>query len=446
MSGAGPRGRAALDAGRTVGVLALLTAALPVNAAITLTALARRRAAAPTASPGTRRTVLVSGGKMTKALHLCRAFAAAGHRVVLVETAKYRFTGHRFSRAVDAFHVVPEPDDPRYAATLLDIVERENVDLYVPVCSPLAARYDAAAGDVLRGRCAVLHADVDLVELLDDKYRFAAAAAALDLGVPATHLVRQPADVSHFDFATAPGPWVLKNLAYDPVNRLDLTHLPRPTAAQTARFALSKPITAERPWILQEFVTGREWCTHATAIDGRVVAYVCCPSSAFQVNYESVDHPAIEAWVRTFVRALRITGQVSFDFLETADGAVQAIECNPRTHSAVTTFQDLVALAAAYLGERADNDEPLRPPDDYRPTYWLYHELWRMLRHPSRARERIAVIARGKDAVWDRDDPLPFLLLHHLQIPKLLLDNLRAGRGWTRIDFNIGKLVEAGGD
>jgi hypothetical protein len=28
----------------------------------------------------------------------------------------------------------------------------------------------------------------------------------------------------------------------------------------------------------------------------------------------------------------------------------------------------------------------------------------------------------------------------------LLIDNLRRRRGWSRIDFNIGKLVEAGGD
>ena len=65
-----------------------------------------------TRTHGTPRTVLISGGKMTKALQLARSFHSAGHRVVLVESAKYRFTGHRFSRAVDAFHCVPEPTAP----------------------------------------------------------------------------------------------------------------------------------------------------------------------------------------------------------------------------------------------------------------------------------------------------------------------------------------------
>ncbi len=42
--------------------------------------------------------------------------------------------------------------------------------------------------------------------------------------------------------------------------------------------------------------------------------------------------------------------------------------------------------------------------------------------------------------------PLPYLMVHHLQIPALLIDNLRRRRGWSKIDFNIGKLVEPGGD
>ena len=32
------------------------------------------------------------------------------------------------------------------------------------------------------------------------------------------------------------------------------------------------------------------------------------------------------------------------------------------------------------------------------------------------------------------------------QIPSLLLENLLGGRDWVKIDVNIGKLVEPGGD
>ncbi|MGL4745464.1 MAG: hypothetical protein ACRCXL_13905 [Dermatophilaceae bacterium] len=431
---------------RTTGMLVLLTAALPANLAITAVALARS-AVRPASRevPERRRTVLVSGGKMTKALQLCRSFHAAGHRVVLVEMGKYRMTGHRFSRAVDAFHTVPPPTDPGYADALLDIVRREGVDVYVPVCSPVASWYDAAAAEVLHPHCEVLHADADTVAMLDDKHAFARRAATLGLDVPDTHRVTSPAQVERFDFAAADGPYVLKHLAYDPVNRLDLSLLPRQNPSETAEFARSKAMAEDDPWILQQFVRGTEYGTHSTVRDGRVVVHACCRSSPFQINYEAVDHPRIERWVRAFVEPLGITGQVSLDLIVEDGGRVVAIECNPRTHSAITMFHDHPGLAAAYLGELPPDADPVTPLPGSRPTYWLYHELWRLACEPGR-RERWRVIRHGKDAIFSWDDPLPFLMVHHLHIPVLLLRSLIRGTDWLRVDLNIGKLVEVGGD
>jgi len=86
------------------------------------------------------------------------------------------------------------------------------------------------------------------------------------------------------------------------------------------------------------------------------------------------------------------------------------------------------------------------PLPDYTPTYWAYHELWRLLNAPRSLPERWRTVREGRDAILDVHDPLPFLLVHHLQIPSLLLRALVTGRDWIRIDFNIGKLVEVGGD
>jgi hypothetical protein len=71
--------------------------------------------------------------------------------------------------------------------------------------------------------------------------------------------------------------------------------------------------------------------------------------------------------------------------------------------------------------------------------------MWRLLTQPKRA-ARLTTILRGTDAIFAWWDPLPYFMVHHLQIPSLLIANLRARRGWSRIDFNIGKLVEPGGD
>ena len=429
---------------KTLGALGLLLLALPLNLALTAAAVVRSAIVKNTRTAAIRpKTVMVSGGKMTKALHLARAFHAAGHRVILIESAKYRFTGHRFSRAVDRFYTVPKPQSPGYADALLDIVGYEGVDVYVPVCSPVASYYDAVAKARLEPFCEVLHGDADIVARLDDKYAFSAMAASLGLTVPDSHRISDPRQVGDFDFSAARPPYILKSIPYDPVNRLDLTTLPRPSRAETAAFARSKPISPGTPWIMQGLVRGREYCTHATVRNGHVQVYCCCESSAFQVNYEMVDKPEIEAWVRGFVEPLKLTGQISFDFIQADDGRVHAIECNPRTHSAITMFYNHPDLARAYL----DDDVPvIEPLPDSRPTYWIYHEVWRLISEPGDRLFRLKVILCGKDAIFDWTDPLPFLMVHHLQIPWLLAGNLLRLKDWIRIDFNIGKLVEPAGD
>ncbi len=429
---------------RTSATLTLLSLALPLNAALTAVALLRSMVvAAPRERASSPKTVLVSGGKMTKALQLARSFHRAGHRVILVESEKYRLTGHRFSRAVDRFFVVPAPGAPGYVEALVELVRREGVDVYVPVCSPAAARHDAEAKAALEEHCEVLHFDPDTLTRLDDKAAFAAAAEGLGLRVPDAHRVTRPEEVLEFPFPQDGTRYILKSIPYDPVRRLDLTRLPRGTPPETAAYLSALPISPAHPWVLQEFVTGQEYCTQSTVRHGKVQLHCCCPSSAFQLNYEMAHVPEIEAWVRRFVADLELTGQVSLDFIQAADGALYAIECNPRTHSAITMFHDHPGVARAYL---EDDVAEIQPLAESRPTYWLYHELWRLLRQPTTVARRVRTIARGKDAIFDWADPLPFLMVHHLQIPSLLLENLRRGGDWVRIDFNIGKLVEPAGD
>lgn len=426
---------------KTVAALAGLLATLPVDLAVTASALVRRVPPPVVDATDRRRTVLVTGGKMTKSLSIARAFHLAGHQVILAESAKYRFTGHRFSRAVDKFHCIPEPTSPHYADALLDVVKREEVDVFVPVASPAASVHDADAGEFLGDFCDVVHGNSRTVRMVDDKDRFSEFARSAGVRVPDSRRITGPEQIAEFDFPPD-REYILKRIAYNPVGRMDLTKLSDATPERNLQFAASLQISEDDPWILQEYLAGQEYCTHGTARAGSLQVYACCESSAFQVNYEMVDKPEILSWVQTFVSRLGVSGQYSFDFIEGDDGHAYAIECNPRTHSAITMFEGHPRLAAAYL----DDHHPMIVPEpDSLPTYWIYHELWRLLTEPGR-RRRVRVIARGRDAIFAAWDPLPYLLVHHLQIPSLLVKSLVAGKDWTRIDFNIGKLVETGGD
>lgn len=427
-------------------MLCLVTATLPIDLGIAgvAAAIGVVRPMPPVTRTATQRTVLLSGAKMTKALALARAFHRAGHRVVLVETARYRWSGHRFSNCVDAFRIVPPADHPDYPGALARIVEEEGVDVYVPVCSPLSSRYEAAAAVALGDRCEVIHVDADVICTLDDKDAFAASAEALGLAAPETHRITDPAQVVEFDFDRRPGRrYVLKSIPYDPVHRLDMTLLPLATAEATAAHVRSLPISDEQPWVLQEFIEGDEYCTHGTVRGGALQVWACCRSSPSQLNYEMADRPDIEKWVRTYVEALGLTGQVSLDFIVDADDRAVAIECNPRTHSAITMFYDHPDLARGYLEDGVDTLVPL---EDSRPTYWWHMELWRMVTDPRNAPSRMREVLRGREALLDPHDPLPFVLVPHVQIASLLLGAFVRGTDWVKIDINIGKLVEPGGD
>lgn len=436
---------------KTIATLSLLLLSLPINLALTTIALLRLGLLKPfqtrtiAANP---KTILVSGGKMTKALQLARSFHRAGHRVVLVESRKYSLTGHRFSRDVDRFYSISKPDAKDYSNALLEIVQKENVDVYVPVCSPVSSYYDALAKKVLSSYCEVMHVDVDQVQQLDNKSEFSTIATSLNLSVPDSHCITNPQQVVDFDFSKRPQKYIIKSIPYDSVRRLDLTQLPCDSPSETKAFVHSLPISEQNPWIMQAFIPGQEYCTHSTVRDGELRMHCCCKSSAFQINYENVNHPKIEAWVKKFVGDLKLTGQLSFDFMEAADGSIYAIECNPRTHSAITMFYNHPDVANAYL-EQGNSDMAIQPLQSSRPTYWIYHEIWRLLTSlgsPSQVWQRLQIIINGKDAIFDWDDPLPFLMVHHVQIPWLLLQNLWQMKGWIRIDFNIGKLVELAGD
>jgi predicted ATP-grasp superfamily ATP-dependent carboligase len=445
-----PRFKSAIAAiAQNLGTLVLLTIALPFNALAVGPALLwskiyhpARSARHLTAQP---KTILIAGGRMTKALQLARSFYAAGHRVILIDTEKFWHSGNQYSRTVAGFYTVPNPGKnlSGYTNALRDIAIAEKVDLFIPVAMFAVTYHNGMEKHPLADYCEVCHFDADTVRMLDDKYAFVARARALSLSVPKSYRITSPEQVLNFDFSNEKHKYVLKSIPYDAKYRLDLTKLPRATLEATAEFVNRLPISENRPWILQEFIPGQEYCTHSTVREGRSTLYCCCESSAFQVNYRQVNKPEIKAWVDRFLADLPGIGQASFDFIQAEDGTVYAIECNPRTHSAITMFYNHPGVAEAYLNPESPS-EPIQPLTTSKPTYWLYHELWRLteVRSLQRFRQWIQNIFHGKDAIFEVDDPLPFLMVHHWQIPLLLLGNLRKLQSWIRIDFNIGELIE----
>ncbi len=318
--------------------------------------------------------------------------------------------------------------------------------MYIPVCSPVASYYDSLVKPLLSPHCEVIHFDAEVTKILDDKFAFCQKAHSLGLSAPKVFRITDPQQILDFDFEADGSKYLLKSIPYDSVRRLDMTELPFEGMEE---YVKQLPISEAKPWVMQEFIRGQEYCSHSTVRKGIIRLHCCSKSSPFQVNYEQVDNRAIYEWVRKFVKELNLTGQISFDFIQTEDGKFYPIECNPRIHSAITMFYNHPGVASAYLEDAEDENQPaIEPLPDSKPTYWLYHELWRLneVRSFKDLQQWWQKIRKGTDAIFQINDPVPFLTVHHWQIPLLLLNNLARLKGWIRIDFNIGKLVELGGD
>ena len=204
-------------------------------------------------------------------------------------------------------------------------------------------------------------------------------------------------------------------------------------------------ISKIRPWILQEFMDGEELSTYAIAYKGRVLAYADNVASLSCLSYGHIESPEIWSWVQIFCKETGCSGQLCFDYMRnSADGGLYSIECNPRTSTVITEFHDHPGLAEAFTHPQSIRNT-IKPYRNSPPTYWFWNEIAVLLTGGD-FQEWKKTVLEGVDAVFDPSDPLPFLGLHYMQIPILLLRNIWTGRPWKKIDLCIGKVVELGGD
>ncbi len=329
------------------------------------------------------RTVLLTLGRLPKALDVARSFAAAGWRVVVAEPHGWTLTGA--SRAVAASHKLTAPavSKQRYMQELADVVAREGVDLVVPISEETmhvahlsgARLFTMPPDEVLR----VYH-----------KRGFIEVAQSLGLAVPESFALgsaEADALAAQADFITKP---------VHSCSGLGVRYFGAGDA----------PPTADVETILQRRVAGAVISSCAIAQGGLVVGNVLYRGSQFSgsvaIAFERIEHPGTEEWIARFVAGTGWTGFISFDFILDADGVPWGIECNPRLTSGVHFFET-ADIAPAVLEGRPPR---FRAERELQQFYSTLTEL-----RPFRAGyfARLRRLGSMPDATWLWRDPWPFL-------------------------------------
>lgn len=424
---------------------------------------------------------------MTKGLTLARSFHLAGHRVIGADFEPHGIPSPgRFSAALDAFYRLPKPSGGTqqkassggaYIQGLVDVILREKVDIWVSCSGVASAVEDGEAMEIVHEKthCRAVQFNVVDTRTLHEKHTFIQRTAGLGLNVPETKTVTSRGEVAEVLKSAPRGrTYLVKTIGVDDVHRGGVL-LPKTDEHETSQSLAQLEISKRNPWIMQQFVRGEEFCTHALVVRGKVKAFVACPSSELLMHYTAL--PSTSALSRAMLRFTDryaagsgegFTGHLSFDFLvedttpEIPERIVLfPIECNPRAHTAVCLFNGTSEMVDGYLDlvdEQSDDEiKPIATPTESFRYYWVGHDLVEFVLIPltSLVRGRLSFsdfskqfmafvvhLMSWRDGTYEVWDPLPWFALYHVYWPLQFLYCLRNGKKWSRVNVSTLKMFE----
>ena len=405
-----------------------------------------------------RRTVLVSGLAHTKGLHIAKTLGKAGHRVILADLEEFGCSAAQWSCFISKFYTVPDLNSldgsEAYIKGMINVAKTEKIDWYIPVSHTKTALSDS----IIKQRLAEVNPqikcltfdDPKLTAILDDKPLFLEECNKLNLKVPYFKKVCSLAEVREVAkkelLLNPKSHYFLKPLFPVPEeDRLNFTPIPSDSTEFEKFLAhYESKLNCDCPYLVNQFIKGKEFAANAIVSKGNLQAFHVCPSSAMQIDYDVTKHPEIKKWVEEFCKAKKITGGICFDFLEDDDsGEVYCIECNPRFHSCVVSYQMKPNLEAAIRGAMEDQFQlptPSELPASSEHVYWLYNEIAKLGLFQQGIGAFIYTLMNGRDAVFEASDPWPFFILNHYQMPVMLLKAFMTGKRWTITNYNMGQL------
>ena len=337
-------------------------------------------------------TVLLTLGRLPKALDPARSFAHAGWRVIVADPFADHLTGA--SRAVARSVQVPSPaDDPQgWLAAIEQIARDEHVQIILPISEEtLYASYlQARLPDVM-----VFTMPPDVLHQAHDKWRFAEQAKALGLSVPTT---------ARADEAQA------RVIA----ERADFVWKERRSCGGGGTKLLSQgvPFEPSDQAIVQERILGDELSSCSLCYEGVVrgtaIYRASVMSGTVAVGFSRVEAAQIDNFVAHYAQETRWSGFLSFDFMRDAHGQIFALECNPRLTSGVHFFVTN-DLAPAIL----DPSFPLRLRDETE-----LQQFWSCLQEAQGAlpnvigfAKKLRAMSHRRDVTFAANDPLPLLTM-----------------------------------
>ncbi len=373
--------------------------------------------------------ILVTSSRMPFALDEIRKFGRSGHRVFAADT--YYAAPGSHSRWVTERAQVAAPRESAggFIADIVRLVHRLAIELVVPCFEEVF--YLAYHAPALSRCVRVFASEFALLSRLHHKASFRQLAHELAIATPATATVKSEDELRA---ALRDYPRYFARPVWSR-GGLELFTNSGPLAG-ALRLADCAP-TAERPWIVQEYVEGEDLCSFSVAQHGRVVAHCAYihPKEiehAGGIVFESVFAPETLACASRIVEATGYHGQISMDFIRGPRGLV-LLECNPRPTAGVHLMPEAM-LVDAVLGRRGNGPVAVTPAGVRRMyTAALVRDA---LLHPVQLRRDLSYLLSEIDDIYgERGDRMPalFQLLSYGSVLSYRLRHRERTRAGTKL-------------
>ncbi len=335
-------------------------------------------------------TVLITLGRLPKALDVARSFAALGCRVVVAEPFGRHLAGASRSVAKSVTVRPPIAGKRAYLDDLARVVREEGVDIVIPISEE--TMHVTFLRDLVPETVTIFTPPPGTLLPLYDKYDFTRLCAAYGVRTPETYRLGTP---------EAAGLAAREKVVVKPIHSC---------GGRGVRILPAGSALAEdgAPCVVQRFVEGEIYSSCAIAHEGRMVGNIVYRGRMFQgsvaILFERVEEARISDWITRFVAASGHTGFISFDLILDAGGAVWGIECNPRTTSGLHFFDNRSIAGAVLEGLPAMPRAETRLQQFYSVLTVLSGVMFRR-GYFSVMRQLLGT----RDVTWSWRDPMPAL-------------------------------------
>ncbi|MBO4707991.1 MAG: ATP-grasp domain-containing protein [Elusimicrobiaceae bacterium] len=232
------------------------------------------------------------------------------------------------SRFVNKFIKLPAPTCPDYKNDLCKVLRDYKIDILIPTCEEIF--YISQFKSELEKYSYVFCDTHEKLIYLHDKWSFYNYLKQANILTPVTQLADKTACK-----------WKENKIIKPRFSRF------------ASKIIFSNKIPSDKvnkKYLVQEFVKGQQICSYALVKDGKIISQcvykpVLTAGKGAGILMKRISHTQAEKITEKISKNFNFTGQIAFDFIETQNGDLYTIECNPRTTSGLGFIgRDLLKL------------------------------------------------------------------------------------------------------